>query len=122
MEATQMPLNRQVDEEDGAYSYTHTHTYMHTHTMEFCVCVCSVMSSSLWPCEAPLSMGFSSQEYWNEFPFLSPGGLPNPGTEQVSCVSCIGRQILYHWAIWEIPQWNFTQALRKNEILPFAAP
>ena len=26
-------------------------------------------------------MGFSSQEYWNGFPWLSPGGLPNPGIE-----------------------------------------
>ena len=24
----------------------------------------------------------------------------------ISCVSCIGRRILYHWAIWEVPiQW-----------------
>ena len=23
------------------------------------------------------------------------------GQTQVSCISCIGRQILYHWAIWE---------------------
>ena len=23
-------------------------------------------------CQAPLSMGFSSQEYWSRFPFLSP--------------------------------------------------
>ena len=28
---------------------------------------------------APLSMGFSWQEYYSEFPFLSPGDLPNPG-------------------------------------------
>ena len=26
----------------------------------------------------------------------SPGDLPNPGIEPVSCISCIGRQILYH--------------------------
>jgi len=29
--------------------------------------------------QAPLSMGFSRQEYWNWLPFPSPGGLPNPG-------------------------------------------
>ena len=28
---------------------------------------------------APLSMGFSWKEYYSEFPFLSPGDLPNPG-------------------------------------------
>ena len=32
-------------------------------------------------CPAPLSMGFSRQEYWNGLPFPSPGGVPNPGTE-----------------------------------------
>ena len=29
-------------------------------------------------CQAPLSMGFSRQEYWSGLPFLSPGDLPNP--------------------------------------------
>ena len=28
---------------------------------------------------APLSVGFSSQEYWSGLPFPSPGDLPNPG-------------------------------------------
>ena len=28
-------------------------------------------------CQAPLSMGFSGQEYWSGLPFLSPGDLPN---------------------------------------------
>ena len=31
--------------------------------------------------QAPLSMKFSRQEYWSEFPFLSVGDLPNPGIE-----------------------------------------
>ena len=30
-------------------------------------------------CQAPLSMGFSRQEYWSELPFPSPGDLPDPG-------------------------------------------
>ena len=29
--------------------------------------------------QAPLSMGFSGQEYWSGFPFPPPGDLPNPG-------------------------------------------
>jgi len=29
--------------------------------------------------QAPLSMGFSRQEYWNGLPFPSPGDLPHPG-------------------------------------------
>ena len=32
-------------------------------------------------CQAPLSTGFSRQEYWSGLPFPSPGDLPNPGIE-----------------------------------------
>ena len=31
--------------------------------------------------QAPQSVGFSRQEYWNRLPFPSPGDLPNPGIE-----------------------------------------
>ena len=31
--------------------------------------------------QAPLSMGFSRQEYWSRLPFPSPGDLPDPGIE-----------------------------------------
>ena len=31
--------------------------------------------------QAPLSMGFSRQEYWRGVPFPSPEALPNPGIE-----------------------------------------
>ena len=53
--------------------------------------------------QASLSMGFPRQEYWSGSPFPSPGDLLNPGDLlDQSCVSCIGRQILYHLAIWEV--------------------
>ena len=35
-------------------------------------------------CQAPLSMGFSRQEYWNGLPFPSPGDLPDPGIKPQS--------------------------------------
>ena len=31
--------------------------------------------------QAPLSMGFSRQEYWSGLPCPPPGGLPNPGSK-----------------------------------------
>ena len=31
--------------------------------------------------QAPLSMGFSRQEFWSGLPFPSPGGLPDPGIQ-----------------------------------------
>ena len=36
--------------------------------------------------QAPLSMGFSRQEYWRGLPCPSPGDLPNPGIEPRSGV------------------------------------
>ena len=30
-------------------------------------------------CQAPLSLGFSRQEYWSGLPFPFPGDLPDPG-------------------------------------------
>ena len=39
------------------------------------------------PCQAPLSMGFSRQEYWSELPFPLLGDLPNPGIEPTSPTS-----------------------------------
>ena len=65
-----------------------------------CVCVrvharahaCSVASDSLQPpCtvarQAPLSMGFSRQEYWSGLTFPSLGGLPDPGIKPGSLAS-----------------------------------
>ena len=46
-------------------------------------------------CWAPLSKGFSRQEYWSGLPCLPPGDLPHPGIEPTPLyVSCIGRQVL----------------------------
>ena len=37
--------------------------------------------------KAPLSMGFSIQEYWNGLPCPPPGDLPDPGIEPMSFMS-----------------------------------
>ena len=37
--------------------------------------------------QAPLSMGFSRQEYWNGLPFPTAGDLPDPGIEPKSLTS-----------------------------------
>ena len=49
--------------------------------------------ATLWmeACQAPLSMGFSRQEYWRGLSYPPPGDFCNPGIEPVSCVSCTGR-------------------------------
>ena len=35
-------------------------------------------------CQAPLSMGFSRQEYWSGLPSPPPGEIPNPGIKPAS--------------------------------------
>ena len=50
--------------------------------------------------QAPLSMGFSRQEYWRGLPcchFLLQEIFPSEGSDlHLFCISCIGRQIFYH--------------------------
>ena len=48
-------------------------------------------------CHAPLSMGFSRQEYCSGLPCPPPGDLPNPEIKPEPHVSCIGRSVLYLW-------------------------
>ena len=58
-----------------------------------CVCVLSHVQlfGTPWTVarQAPLSMGFSRQEYWSELPFPAPGDLPDPGFEPRSLASPI---------------------------------
>ena len=55
---------------------------------------CSVVSDSEIPWtvayQAPLSMGFSRQEYWSGLPFPSPGDLPHPGIKLSSPTLWVG--------------------------------
>ena len=49
-----------------------------------CMTLCHPLDCSL---RAPLSMGFSRQEYWSGLPFPPPGDLPVPGNEPASPVA-----------------------------------
>ena len=64
--------------------------------------VASIMSNSfvtLWTVarQAPLSMGFSRQEYWSGLPFPTPGDLLDPGIKPASLVSpALTDRYFYH--------------------------
>ena len=55
-----------------------------------CVCVCALshaqLFATLWTVahQAPLSIGFTRQEYWSELPSPPGEDLPNPGIEPAS--------------------------------------
>ena len=50
---------------------------------------CVQLFATLWTAahQAPLSMGFSTQEYWSGLSCLPPGDLRNPGIKPVSLTS-----------------------------------
>ena len=54
-----------------------------------CMLSCVRLFATPWTvaCQAPLSMGFSKQEYWSGLPFPPPGNLPHPGIRFASPVS-----------------------------------
>ena len=55
-------------------------------------------------CPAPLSLGFSRQEYWSGLPCSPPGDLAHPGIELVPfSISCIGRGFSTTSTTWEAP-------------------
>ena len=65
--------------------------------------------------QAPLSMEFSSQEYLSRVAIsYSRGFFLTQGSHHISCVSCIGRKILYRWATWEATPSPYY--LHKNKI------
>ena len=82
-------------------------------TTIMCVPMCSVMSHSLWPLgQYPARL---------LCPWHSPGKNTAVGSLfllqgifQVSCVSCIGRQIFYHCATWEA-QYSYIWGLNSPE-------
>ena len=76
----------------------------------------SVMSNSatLWivALQAPLSMGFSRQEYWNGLPLPSPRDLPSPG---LNPGLLHGRQIIYSLSQQGSPK-NYKNLLQITQI------
>ena len=78
-------------------------------------------SVTLWTVvalQAPLSMGFSRQEYWSELPCPPPGELPAQGRNLCSPTCCTGRRVLHHWhRLGSSVGWRRRQLRRWWEVL-----
>ena len=64
----------------------------------YCFWCCPIMSNSFQPHglgPPGSSVGFSRQEHWSGFISFSGGASPPRDRNPISCVSCIGRQILH---------------------------
>ena len=60
---------------------------------------CVQLFATLWiaACQAPLSMGFSRQEYWSGLPCTPPGYLPDTGIKPTSLMSpALAGRIFYY--------------------------
>ena len=64
--------------------------------------------------QAALSMEFSKQEYWSRLPFPASGDLLTQESNQ--CISCIGRQILYHSATWEASMFTYNTSFIHSSV------
>ena len=70
-----------------------------------CVCACAHSLSHVWlfvtlwaiAHQAPLSMGFSRQEYWSGLPCRLPENVPSPGVEPTSPALQADSVPLSHW-------------------------
>ena len=62
-------------------SFIHTCMLSHFNSVRLFVILWNIT------CQAPLSVGFSREEYWSGLPFPSPGDPPHPGIEPTSPVS-----------------------------------
>ena len=79
---------------------------------DICACVlihfsCVQLFATLWTVvhQAPLSGGFSMQEYWSRFLFSPPGYRPDPGIEPVFLMSLASAGRFFSTsATWEPPK------------------
>jgi len=77
-------------------------------------CMCAVMSDSLWPCQAPLSWKSLGKITGVVAISSSKGSSPPSDWTRVSCVSCIGWWVLYHWAT-QFNHWDSWKRERDTE-------
>ena len=79
-----------------------------------CVCVRCFGTAQTVAQQAPLSVGFSRQEYWSGLLFPSPGDLPDPGIDPESPVSLA----LLH-CVTQKPIMSVVQPLKRNGHLTY---
>ena len=71
------------------------------------MCLSAQSCPTLWTiaCQAPLSMEFFRQEYWNGLPFPTSGDLSDPGINLhfLNWQACLFF-FFYHGTTWEAPE------------------
>ena len=87
---------------------------VHTQSLQSCLTLWTVAH------EAPLSMGFSRQEYWSGLLCPPPGDLPNPRIKPPSLTSCtLASGFFTTSATWEAPVISY-QSLKNHWKIAFS--
>ena len=76
-----MSIEREMDKEDMVHIYDGILYVLH---LQLCPTFATPQPVA---CQAPLSMGFSRQEYWSGLPCPPPGDRPDPGIKPTSLLS-----------------------------------
>ena len=82
--------------------------------------------ATLWTVahQAPLSMGFSRQEYWSGLPCPPPGDLPHPGIEPASLMSpALADRFFTTSATWEAQKHTYKDKVKSlSRVQLFGTP
>ena len=100
----------------------------HNHLVHACLLIhfsCVWFFATLWTVvyQAPLSMGFSRQEYWSGLPCPPPGDLPDPGIKPVSLMSpTLAGGFFITSATWQAMvhqfQFQFSRSVVSDSLQP----
>ena len=104
--------------QEKIFDISYCKTWQHNNVSALCVCVlsrfgCVQLCATVWTVvhQAPLSIGFFSQEYWSRYSSIleywqipsSRGPSQLRDRTRVSYVSCIARQVFYFAGTpWEV--------------------
>ena len=70
-------------------------------------------------CQAPLSMGFSRQDYWSGLPCPPPGDLPNPEMESKFPMSlALAGGFFTTSTTWEVPGAQQVRVVFRKRLAP----
>ena len=99
------------------YHLGHASLLIHFSRVWFFATLCTVVY------QAPLSMGFSRQEYWRGFPCPPPGDLPDPGIKLVSLMSpALAGGFFITSATWQAIvhqfQFQFSRSVVSDSLWP----
>ena len=95
-----------------------TYVFLCAKSLQSCLIHCDPMDCSL-PGSSALGILQTRMLEWVAFSSSRGSSQPRDRTH-VSCISCSGRQILYHWATWEARPFSLTFVITDPDLFTTA--